>query len=108
MILFEKQFVDSILSGSKTRTYRSWKKPRCKVGSVHQAKTDYSVGSLFAHLLIASVRSVRLADITDEDAKADGFDNAYMLRAYFGMHMDTRDIHLWEVKSEVVKPKEGE
>lgn len=99
MILFEKQFVDSILSESKTRTYRLWKKPRCRVGAVHQAKTDYSAGSCFARLRIISVKRVRIGNLFATDAHADGFKTLREFRQYLNFPANG---YAWEVKFELV------
>ena len=103
VILFEKRFKPLILSGEKTRTYRFGKK-RWNEGAVHQAKTDYSAGSCFAHLLITSVRNVAIADLTEEDAKADGFNSVTLLKFYLSHANPMPEFpYVWEVKFELVK-----
>ncbi len=72
MILFKQEHVPPILDGRKTQTRRTGKK-RWNVGSVHQAKTGFKKDDKFADLLILGVRQERLDDITEVDARAEGY-----------------------------------
>lgn len=84
MILFKPEHVTPILEGTKTQTRRIWKRPRAKVGSIHLAKTKMLSKDYFARLRILAVYEERLMDITDDDAKAEGYhDRECYLRAFF-------------------------
>lgn len=79
MILFKKHFIFPILIDLKTQTRRTWKTPRAKEGTIHQAKTDYSTQGLFAHLHINEVYQERLGDISPQDARKEG---GYTVESY--------------------------
>jgi hypothetical protein len=76
MILFKPEHVGPILAGTKTQTRRIWKKPRAKVGAIHLAKTEMLSKEFFAKLEILAVYQERLIDISDDDAKAEGYAGA--------------------------------
>jgi hypothetical protein len=76
MILFKEEHVAPILAGTKTQTRRIWKKPRAKIGAIHLAKTKMISKEFFAKLEILEVYQERLLSISDEDAKAEGYENA--------------------------------
>jgi hypothetical protein len=74
MILFKPEHVPMILDGTKTQTRRKGKR-RWKVGSIHQAKTNFKKDSTFAHLLVLAVGEEPLGAITEADAKAEGYNS---------------------------------
>jgi hypothetical protein len=74
MLLFKKRFLPAIRCGDKTQTIRIWKHRRMKAG---QASYIPGVG----HIRIRTVEEVRLEDLTDEDARPDGFATADAMRA---------------------------
>ncbi|MFA4834944.1 MAG: ASCH domain-containing protein [Dehalococcoidia bacterium] len=74
MILFKPEHVPMILDDTKTQTRRKGKR-RWKVGSVHQAKTNFKKDSTFASVRILAVREELLGCITTEDAKAEGYNS---------------------------------
>ena len=78
MILFKKHFVFPILTGLKEHTRRTWKTPRAKEGSIHQAKTDYTA-YYFAELQIKEVYQELLGDISPQDARKEG---GYTVQSY--------------------------
>ena len=80
LILFKDIHVAPILAGTKTQTRRIWKKPRAKIRAIHLAKTKMISKEFFAKLEILDVYREPLIEITDEDAKAEGYNNA---AAYF-------------------------
>jgi hypothetical protein len=72
MLLFKPYHVKLIQDGIKTQTRRIWKKPRCKVGSVHKAKTKMLSKEYFADLYIIDVHKEHLLDISEKDAWCEG------------------------------------
>jgi len=74
MILFKPEHVPMILNHTKTQTRRKGKR-RWKVGSVHQAKTNFKKDSTFASVLILAVREEPLGAITEAGAKAEGYNS---------------------------------
>jgi hypothetical protein len=74
MLLFKKKFMDAIRAGQKTQTVRLWKYRRMRPG-----QRSYIPGA--GYIRIQAVDEVELADLTDEDARLDGFDSAEALRA---------------------------
>ena len=76
MLLFKPEHVGPILAGTKTQTRRIWKKHRAKVGSIHLAKTKMLSREYFAPLEILDVYQERLGDISEEDARAEGYAGA--------------------------------
>ena len=74
MLLFKKKFLEAIRSGSKTQTIRLWKHRRMKPG-----QRSYIPG--IGYIRIGTVEQIELQDLTDEDAKLDGFDSACLLKS---------------------------
>lgn len=74
MLLFKKKFLPAIRSGEKTQTIRLWKSRRMRVG-----QRSYIPG--VGHILLTAVDEVNLAELTDDDARPDGFPSADALRA---------------------------
>src|SRR5688572_15466750 len=74
MLLFRKKFLEAIRTGEKTQTVRLWKYRRMRPG-----QRSYIPGA--GYIRVHAVDEVELADLTDEDARLDGFDSADALRA---------------------------
>ena len=74
MLLFKKRFLAAIRSGEKTQTIRLWKWRRLRAG-----QRSYIPGA--GHIRILGVEEVDLAQLTDADARPDGFQTADQLRA---------------------------
>ena len=74
MLLFKKKFLDAIRSGEKTQTVRLWKACRFRNG-----QRSYIPG--VGYIRILDVARVRLEELTDEDARLDGFPSAEALLA---------------------------
>ncbi|MCK5030131.1 MAG: hypothetical protein KAR64_01565 [Thermoplasmatales archaeon] len=72
MLLFKPGHVKLIQDGIKTQTRRIWKKPRCRPGSVHKAKTVMLSKEYFADLFIVDVHKEHLLDISEKDAWCEG------------------------------------
>ncbi|MBO8160600.1 MAG: ASCH domain-containing protein [Thermosipho sp. (in: Bacteria)] len=105
MILFKPEHKELILQGIKTQTRRTGKK-RWKVGSIHQAKLNFKKGSKpFALLKIISVRQERLGDISEDDAKAEGYSSIQEYKEAFKRIYGfwEPDLMVWVVDFEVVQ-----
>ncbi len=74
MLLFKKKFLPAIRQGRKIQTIRLWKFRRMKPG-----QRSYIPGA--GYIRITAVDEVQLDQLTDEDARPDGFDTADQLRA---------------------------
>jgi hypothetical protein len=106
MILFRPEHTDKILAGTKTQTRRIWKKPRAKVGAIHLAKLKMLSKEFFARLEILAVYQEWLKDISDEDARAEGYDNAaaYLIAFCRINHLENLpDIMVYVVKFQVIR-----
>jgi hypothetical protein len=66
--------MDAIRAGEKTQTVRLWKYRRMRPG-----QRSYIPGA--GYIRVQAVDEVKLADLTDEDARLDGFESAEALRA---------------------------
>jgi hypothetical protein len=66
MLLFKKKFLDAIRDGQKTQTIRLWKFRRMKVG-----QRSYIPG--VGYIGVDAVDQVELGELTDDDARLDGF-----------------------------------
>jgi len=73
MLLMKKEFYPAIRDGRKTTTLRFWRRSMVQPGRVVRIRG-------LGRLRIARVRAVRLEDLTEGDAKADGFDDLNDLR----------------------------
>ena len=74
MLLFKKKFLAAIRSGEKTQTIRLWKHRRMRAG-----QRSYIPGA--GYIRITAVEAVELDQLTDADARPDGFETADQLRA---------------------------
>lgn len=74
LLLFKKTFAVDIRLGRKTTTLRKWDRPRVRAG---QRVFAPGVG----YLRVSSVEEVRLAELGERDARADGFPDLAALRA---------------------------
>jgi len=73
MLMMKKEFFDAIRSGAKRTTLRYWRWRRVRVGSVHTVR---GLGAV----QIDAVEAVEWDDLTEADARADGFENLAALR----------------------------
>ena len=101
MILFRPEHVEPILAGRKTQTRRIGKRSRCKVGSIHLAKTKMLSKDSFARLMIRAVYLEVLGAISDEDAKAEGYADK---EAYFAAFFMINKIALADQDSWLLMP----
>ena len=74
MLLFKKKFLPAIRCGEKTQTIRLWKHRKMRAG-----QRSYIPGA--GYIRVTAVDEVRLEELTDEDARRDGFETAQQLRA---------------------------
>ena len=74
ILLFKKKFIEPILVGEKTQTVRLWRRCRARVG-----QRSYIPGA--GYIRIDSVDRILLDELTDTDARLDGFPDAAALRA---------------------------
>ena len=73
MLLFKKKFLPAIRAGEKTQTIRLWKHCRMRAG-----QRSYIPG--IGYIRIHTVDPIELAQLTDDDARPDGFATADDLR----------------------------
>ena len=73
MLLFKKKFLDQIRQGHKTQTVRLWKWRKMKPG-----QRSYIPGA--GYIRVDAVDEVALSELTDDDARLDGFESAAALR----------------------------
>ena len=73
MLLMKKIYFDAIRSGAKTTTLRYWRSCRIRAGSVHRVPG-------LGNVRIDEVRCIEPQDLTDADARADGFENVIELK----------------------------
>jgi hypothetical protein len=66
MLLFQKRFHDGLVNGAVTLTFRRWDRARVKAGSRYRC---HPIGVL----VVDQVDEVRVADISDEEARRAGF-----------------------------------
>jgi hypothetical protein len=71
--LFKKKFMPAIRGGQKTQTIRLWKVCRMRAG-----QRSYIPGA--GYIRVVSVEPVELAELTDADARPDGFESVAELR----------------------------
>jgi hypothetical protein len=74
MLLFKKKFLDLIRSGAKCQTVRIWPKRRLRPG---QAEFVPGLG----RIRVTAFEAVRPADLSEEDARLDGFESRDALLA---------------------------
>jgi hypothetical protein len=65
MFLFKPKHIEMILVGTKTQTRRLWKKPRARVGAIHQIK-ETLFGRSRGAIQVLGVRKEDLLEITEE------------------------------------------
>lgn len=97
MILFKPEHVGPIQRREKTQTRR--------IGSIHQAKTNFKKGSKpFAHLRIKAVREEPLGCISEDDARREGYPSVEAYKEVFKRIYKKwdPDLPVWVVDFEVV------
>lgn len=69
----KRRFVEPVLSGRKRQTLRATLPGGCLAGARLTLLNGYRPGALVGHATIDGVDRVSVADLTAEDAMADGF-----------------------------------
>ena len=72
-MLFKKHLATKVLDGTKTQTRRCTKK-KYRVGSIQPVKTSYYEKTQ-GHIQINRRFEQRLSDMTEEEARAEGFNS---------------------------------
>lgn len=72
MLLFKKKFLQPIRDGEKTQTIRLWRHRQMREG-----QRSYIPGA--GYIRVTCVEQVELDQLTDDDAKPDGFESAEAL-----------------------------
>ena len=75
MLLFQKRFHEGLVNGSITLTFRRWEKPHVKPGGRYRC---HPIGVLE----VEKLDRVRIADISDREAKKTGFESRNALIEY--------------------------
>ena len=75
MLLFQKRFHAGLLSGAVRLTFRRWDKPHVKPGGRYRC---HPIGVL----QVEAIARVRVADISEDDARLCGFDSRAELLGY--------------------------
>jgi len=85
MILLKRKFLDLVRQGKKRQTIRLWPKRRLRPG-----QREYIPG--LGRIRITAFERVTPADLSEEDARLDGFDSREALlaelRALYGGRLD--------------------
>lgn len=84
MLLFKKRFLDAIRAGTKTQTIRRWPFRRMRTG-----QRSYIPGA--GYIDVEGVDEVAWEDLTEEDARWDGFDSLAELREELGRIYDSEN-----------------
>ena len=95
-----------ILEGKKTATRRLWKKPRAKVGSVHQIKEGSWFGASRGQILIKQIYKQQLQDISEAEAMEEGgYTRQQFIDKWFEINPKSEpNPTVYVVKFEAVKP----
>lgn len=102
MLLFKKRFLSAICDGQKTQTIRLWKHRRMRAG-----QRSYIPGA--GYIRVTTVDEVQLEQLTDEDARPDGFETADLLRAEIAKLYPTKlaeGYQAYRVVFELLPPEE--
>jgi len=83
MILFKRALLRLVLEGEKTTTMRTH--TRWTVGRIYAVSDGYRPGA--ALVQVTGRRTVRLGDLTDADARKEGFATLSELRAWWAENM---------------------
>lgn len=93
--MFDENFVEPILEGRKTATRRAWKHCNMKLDSVQTLMSGYSKFRIFGKAKIESVSKQKLSEMTEEDARKEGFERLSKFKEYWNKFGD------WNPEQEV-------
>ena len=83
MLAFSARWIQAILDGKKTVTFRKWPAPRVKLGGVYDAVTIGYPPKKFAKIEVTRLQKIKLGDIDDGLARKDGAASAEDVQAYW-------------------------
>ena len=75
MVLFKPYHIPLIQDGTKTQSRRMWAEARVKEGSLQQVKTKIFTKEHHGYIKVNKVYQQHLLDMTEEDAKEEGYDS---------------------------------
>ena len=93
MLLMKKQYFDAIRSGTKRTTLRYWRSARLKDGAIHLVPG-------LGRIRIDRVIPVDWNDLTDDDARTDGFLSLDELRSALNLlypHEERKNRTLYQI-----------
>jgi hypothetical protein len=98
MLLFKKRFYEDIAAGRKTATLRYWRRPMVRPNSVHLVPK-------LGRVRIQEVREASLTQLTDSDARDDGFESLAELASALEQMYDPEQMHaktLYQVRFQFI------
>jgi hypothetical protein len=100
MLLFKKRFLPAIRAGTKTQTLRLWPYRRMRSG-----QRSYIPGA--GYIQVELVEEIQFEQLTDDDARRDGFETLAALRAeletIYNEH--SREYKLFRVRFRLIEPR---
>ena len=87
---FQKSFKQAIAAGHVTLTFRTWKKPQATEGRCYNIPP-------YGALQVTSIKQVKAAGVTDQEASRAGFDDVASLLSY--LRVEKTDL-IWRVEFE--------
>ena len=101
MLRFAPEYIAPIRAGTKTQTRRRWPDgPKVQPGSIHAIRTDPD-GSNLGHVHVRKVYQQLLSQLTEADARAEGFEDRAAFAAAWRKHYPDwsgRDEQVWVVE----------
>ncbi len=98
MLAFSAKWIQPILDGRKTVTFRKWPTVRVKVNGIYDAATIGYPPKKFAKVKVTGLRKIKLGDIDDSLARRDGAASADDIRGYWKKQGFEPDKELWLVE----------
>jgi hypothetical protein len=104
VLAFSGKWIQPILDGKKTLTFRKWPTARVKLGGVYDAATIGYPPKKFARVEVTGLRKIKLGDIDDVLAKRDGAASAADVQSYWKKQGFKSDNELWLVEFRLHRP----